>query len=331
MAFPVIDIASINEPEAQLSIAKEITEAARTWGFLLLKNHPIPSADIASMFKLGRDFFMEVPEDEKAPYPINDRYVGYNAPLSDRKKDDKASMWLSGKPGFLPSEGRKALPPYWHDKIDTIEGFKHACYDLVSKLLVCFALAMGLEDRNYFAKAHAEDAGNGNQFRMLCYPSRGNAPLKTTTRMSPHSDSGSVTLLFQNCAGLEVESPSDEWVPAPHIENHILVNLGDALAFWSGGQLKATKHRVTFNSVPHDIERMSMAYFGAAAPDTVLEPLKIDGKKAFDKYETNGLTIPPGITVGEYSKMIMTGIYGTGIHKKREEVGAASTVVQVGA
>lgn len=75
MAFPVIDISAINNPEAQLSIAKEITEAARTWGFLLLKNHPIPSKDVASMFKLGRDFFMEVPESEKAPYPINDRYV----------------------------------------------------------------------------------------------------------------------------------------------------------------------------------------------------------------------------------------------------------------
>lgn len=75
MAFPVIDISSINAPEAQLSIAKEITEAARTWGFLLLKNHPIPSKDVASMFKLGRDFFIDVPEHEKAPYPINDRYV----------------------------------------------------------------------------------------------------------------------------------------------------------------------------------------------------------------------------------------------------------------
>lgn len=75
MAFPVIDISAINEPQAQLSIAKEITEAARTWGFLLLKNHPIPSDDIASMFAMGRDFFINVPEDEKAPYPINDRYV----------------------------------------------------------------------------------------------------------------------------------------------------------------------------------------------------------------------------------------------------------------
>lgn len=240
-------------------------------------------------------------------------------------------MWLSGKPGFLAGEGHKALPPYWHDKIATIEEFKHTCYGLVSKLLVCFALAMNLGDRNYFAKAHAEGAGNGNQFRMLCYPSRGNEPLQTSTRMSPHSDSGSVTLLFQNCAGLDVESPSGEWVQAPHIENHILVNLGDALAFWSGRQLKATKHRVTFNSVPHDVERMSMAYFGAASPDTVLEPLKVDGAEAFEKYEANGLTIPPGITVGEYSKMIMASIYGAGIHEKREDVGGASSVVQVGA
>jgi isopenicillin N synthase-like dioxygenase len=232
MAFPIIDIARIDDPESQLDIAKDITDASRTWGFLLLKNHSIPSENIQEMFRLARDFFVNVPEAEKSPWPINKKSVGYNGPLSDAKKDDKASMWLSGKLGYLKREGNQALPPYWRDKADKIDAFKHTCHSLTIKLLVCFALALDLPDRNYFAKAHAEDVGEGNQFRMICYPSRSNEPSNKTTRMSPHSDSGSVTLLFQTCAGLEVESPSGEgWVPAPHLQNHILVNLGDALAF----------------------------------------------------------------------------------------------------
>lgn len=314
MAFPIIDISRIDDPSAQLDIAREITEASRTWGFLLLKNHPIPTPDVAAMFQLGRDFF-SLPPPQKDPWPINDRYMGYNAPLSDRRKDDKASMWLAGRPGQL-AQNLDALPPYWHDHIAEVEAFKHACHALVIKLLVCFALAMDLPDRNFFAKAHAETQGDGNQFRILSYPARGNAPEDKITRMSPHSDSGSVTLLFQTCSGLEVESPSGDgtWVPAPHLPDHILVNLGDALAFWSGGRLKATRHRVTFGSVPHDVERMSMAYFGAASHETVLEPVKPVGEegKVLQDYRANGVVIRPGVTVGEYLKVIMNNIYGNG-------------------
>ena len=320
MEFPVVDISAINEPQSQSAIAKEITNASQTWGFLLLKNHPIPTQEIDDMFSLGRDFFVSTPENQKTPWPINNRYVGYNGPLSDRKKDDKASMWLSGRPGYL-SESVEALPPYWRQHVDKIEAFKHSCHSLVIKLLRCFALAMDLPDQDYFAKAHAEDAGNGNQFRMLCYPARQNEPLDTTTRMSAHSDSGSVTLLFQTCSGLEVESPTGQWVSAPHLPGEILVNMGDALSMWSGGHLKATKHRVTFEGVPHDLERMSMAYFGAASPETVLEPIRAsEERENIKQYEANGIVIRPGITVGEYGKMIMESIYGSSVAQQADSV-----------
>jgi isopenicillin N synthase-like dioxygenase len=136
--------------------------------------------------------------------------------------------------------------------------------------------------------------------------------------MSEHADSGSVTLLFQTCSGLEVESPTGEWVAAPSIPGHILVNLGDALSFWSGGSLKATKHRVTFAGVPHDQERLTMAYFGKASPETVLEPITIEGRGKIETYESNGMILRPGITVGEYSKRIMEGIYGSSVAPKSE-------------
>ena len=320
MSFPIIDLSRIDDPAAQLEIANKITEASKTWGFLLLKNHAIPTEDVKHLFSLAHAFFA-LPPAEKDPWPINSHYVGYNAPLSDRKKDDKASMWLAGAPGQL-SHSLPALPPFWHAHVAQIEAFKHACHGLVIKLLQCFALALHLPDRDYFAKAHAEDAGNGNQFRLLSYPARSNLQGETTTRMSAHSDSGSVTLLFQTCAGLEVESPSGAWVPAPCIEDHILVNLGDALAFWSGGQLKATKHRVTFGGVPHDVERISMAYFGAASPETVLEPIiSNESGEGMGRYDVNGVVIEPGVTVGEYGRMIMESIYGSGAEKREEGVG----------
>ena len=48
------------------------------------------------------------------------------------------------------------------------------------------------------------------------------------------------------CGGLEVQGMDGEWVPATPIPGTIVVNIGDLMAFWSGGRYKATKHRVRF-------------------------------------------------------------------------------------
>ena len=315
--FPIIDVSQISSPDQQPRIARQITEACSTWGFLLLKNHPIPTSAINSLFNLGHDFF-SLPSSQKDPWPITPQSIGYIGPLSDRLKDDKASMWFGGPPGSLtPSQHGAELPPFWHRHIEEIQAFKHKCHSLVLELLVCFALAMNLPDRDFFASKHREDNERGNALRLLHYPSRDTAPCEGGTRMNAHTDSGSVTLLFQRSAGLEVMSPSGSWVQAPCLDDTILLNLGDALAFWSGRRLRATLHRVTFETVPSGKERQSMAYFCAANPDTVLEPLGNGTAGEVGVYETNGIQIERGVTVGELGQRIMEGIYGNKVKEGR--------------
>lgn len=140
--------------------------------------------------------------------------------------------------------------------------------------------------------------------------------------MSPHTDTGSVTLLFQDAPGLEVESPSGEWVKAPYLENHILLNIGDALSLWSGAQLKATMHRVTHDGVPFDRERLTMAYFGGADPNTVLKPIK-QGSTDIGTYKPNGVTVYPGITVGEYDRLVRKKNLEDRLEQEREQTAAA--------
>ena len=308
--FPIIDISEISSISSQASLAREITQACSKWGFLLLKGHPIPPADISEMFTLGREFFT-LPEPEKDPYPITSKSIGYVGSFKDRGRDDKMSMWFGGEPGTL-SQYEAMLPPFWHDNIKKIEAFKHKCHGLIIKLLECFALALGIPDRNFFANAHREVNGEGNSLRMIMYPSREEKPSfdGLGSRMAEHTDSGSVTLLFQRAPGLEVMSPQGQWVQAPYIEDCILVNLGDTLSFWSGRQLKATLHRVTFDSLSHNRERQTMAYFGKASPETVLQPIKAE--EGSPKYYTNGVELRPGMTVDELNTTIMRGIYGAG-------------------
>lgn len=310
LSFPIIDVSQINDQQSHSRIAQDITQACQRWGFLLLKGHSIPVSDIEEMFSLGKTFFT-LSELEKTGYPITSKSIGYVGSFQDRGKDDKMSMWFGGTPGTL-DRNLDMLPPFWRDYTDKIDAFKHKCHDLIINLLECFALALDLPDPNFFARAHSENVGNGNSLRMIMYPARSEMPTVESlgSRMMPHTDSGSVTLLFQRAAGLEVESPTgDGWVKAPYLENCILVNLGDALSFWSGGQLKATLHRVTFDSLPHDQERQTMAYFGAANPDTILQPILSSGRA--ERYYSNGLELTPGITVGQLSTMVMRNIYGS--------------------
>lgn len=306
--FPIIDISDIADPSHRLAIAEKITAATAEWGFLLLSGHPIPIAEVNEMFTLSHDFFL-LEESKKEPWPLDTATnLGYIGSLKDLKKDDKMSMWFGGPSGAL-IKSKEQLPLYWHDHLARLEDFKSDCHKLVLQLLECFALALDLPEPDFFAKAHDPSLGKGNSLRMLFYPARSEKP-EGSTRMQPHTDSGSVTLLFQQNPGLEVLSPEDKWVAAPCIDEMILINIGDTLAFWSGGQLKATKHRVTFDSLSNEKERQSMAYFGTAAPDTVLEPVVArDGAKV-QKFGYNGVEIEAGITAGRYGDLIMQNIYG---------------------
>lgn len=311
--FPIIDITHISEPSHRRTIAEEITSATAQWGFFLLQGHPIPSSDVKEMFDLSHSFF-SLDESAKEPWPLDHSLnIGYVGSLRDRKKDDKMSMWFGGPTGALVNnKNTERLPPYWHAHTAKVEAFKLRCHTLVLQLLECFALALDLPDTAYFARAHDPAIAKGNSLRMIMYPAREVEP-SGSTRMQPHTDSGSVTLLFQQSAGLEVLSPEGDWIAAPCLEDTILVNVGDTLAFWSGGRLKATRHRVTFEGVPAGMERLSMAYFGAAIPETVLEPVGSDrGSVPEFAYGDNGVQLSKGMTVGEYGDLIMRNIYGTG-------------------
>jgi len=300
----VIDISQLDTDEVRL--ADEITHACKTWGFFLIKNHPIPMDDIEQMFQYSREFFA-LPEDVKAPYPIDRSRTGYVGSFKDKNKDDKASMYFGGVRNSFTAESGN-IPPYWHEKIATVERFRQTCHDLTIKLLRAFAISFKLEP-GFFADGHNPTMEPGSQLRLLHYPARNEKHDPKITRLIAHTDSTSVTLLFQRQQGLDVLSPQGEWFRAPAEKDLILVNLGDALSYWSGSMLKATAHRVTFDGLPADQERYSMAYFCGANNDTKLVPLVADGAKAEDLIGWDGKPVA-GITAGEYAFVQFNDLYG---------------------
>ena len=93
-----------------------------------------------------------------------------------------------------------------------------------------------------------------------------------TLAVGEHTDYGFLTLLRQDeCGGLEARLASGEWVDVPPVAGAIVVNLGDALEFWTNGNVRAARHRV--RPAAAAAPRHSIVLFHAARDDADLAPL----------------------------------------------------------
>jgi isopenicillin N synthase-like dioxygenase len=141
-------------------------------------------------------------------------------------------------------------------------------------VLMC-ALARGLGlPETAFVQAFE---GGISTLRFIRYPVRDMTKLDPALRAgdgymlgAPHVDSGFATLLAQDgVAGLELETRSGAWIGVPPTEGTLVVNFGKLLERWTGGAVRATRHRV----IGSGRERFSIPFFYEPAVDAVIAPL----------------------------------------------------------
>lgn len=104
-------------------------------------------------------------------------------------------------------------------------------------------------------------------------------------RAGAHSDYGSLTLLFRQPSdqgGLQVlrqdDSAGPTWIDVPCLPNAIVVNIGDALEFWTAGRLRSTVHRVAFpRNAKENVARLSIPVFIQPDRNVVLAPIGVRG------------------------------------------------------
>jgi isopenicillin N synthase-like dioxygenase len=90
----------------------------------------------------------------------------------------------------------------------------------------------------------------------------------------PHVDSGFVTLLAQDgVAGLQAEDAAGQWVDVPPAEGTLVVNFGGLLERWTGGRIRATRHRVLGLGRP----RFSVPFFYEPSADATIRTLPLPG------------------------------------------------------
>ncbi|KAL9134597.1 MAG: hypothetical protein Q9175_004211, partial [Cornicularia normoerica] len=152
------------------------------------------------------------------------------------------------------------------------EGFREVYGEYVEKMLelgtaVVRAMGLALGDgmEEVFLKSTRKSAW---VMRAIGYPP---LPEDGTTgkdeggvSCGAHSDYGCVTLLLADetkgalQAWVETEGEEGRWVDVDPVEGALVVNIGDMMSRWSGGEWKATRHRVVHKGGGY---RVSVPFF----------------------------------------------------------------------
>jgi isopenicillin N synthase-like dioxygenase len=157
---------------------------------------------------------------------------------------------------------------------DELPGFKQFCDQLYAQcmklgdtLMQLIAISMNLPEDFFKAMFHP----TLSTLRFLHYPRRASTNSDEIQLSGPaHTDSGFVTLLFQDdVGGLEVCDEMGRWVPVVPIKDAIIVNIGDLLSRWSNNKLVATLHRVRATQA----DRYSIPFFYEPSYDASIDPI----------------------------------------------------------
>jgi len=190
-----------------------------------------------------------------------------------------------------------------------MQAYFTACASLLHTVLSALSLVLDVPSPG-LGPTHSESLF---QLRLLHYPAILASELSKNqrSRITAHSDFGTLTLLFQDeVGGLEIEDPHYPGLfrAAEPVDGSVLVNMGDLMARWSNGRWKSSVHRVWLPArfqQDEDVvvpQRYSIPVFAMPNLDTVIEALPgcwgKDRPKLFEK-----------VTAGEYVKMRMAALY----------------------
>ena len=204
-----------------------------------------------------------------------------------------------------------------------MQNFWDVCYVVQQDVFEAIAIGLHLDNAAILADMHLHQV---NEMRLTHYPEIKLADLESDgtsqkTRISPHTDFGSITFLFQDSVGgLEAEDQQAKGVFRPVEPGEIdemILNAGDCMQFWTANRIPAARHRVhapsTAKSVtepgggvqkahPDEVlsERFSVAFF--TTPDRTASLQTLNPEWFSEKYSTT-------MTAGEFQLSRSSGTY----------------------
>ena len=281
---PIIDVGAAlgGDAAARATVAKAIGKAGSTSGFFVITGHGVSPDLVARMEAVSLEFFA-LPTEVKERYsttpgdPTIRGWYGTPSYVSGSEDletaPDLCELYTAcrlGEPGVAtvaslgddyevwsrpnqwPTEV-EAFRPTWLEYYGVLEA-------LAAEIMRFFALALAL-DEGFFDDKIDDHITN---LVVNHYPPVDGEPLPGQWRKGPHSDWGTLTVLYQDgTGGLEVfDRDEDEWMTVPVVPGSFVVNVGDLMEVWTNDRWRSSKHRVPVPSAEtRSTARISIPYF----------------------------------------------------------------------
>lgn len=266
------------------AVVASVGEAFRTSGFMYAENHGMAYDDVLRQFAIGQYAFNNVePQDKdrfKADIIKTGSFVGYKA-QGHWKLDgvqDRIEQLNFGSQSFSLEARKRLFPESLQPLIPEILEFARYNHGVIlRKILSVLSRVLKLPADTLWKLSENPEEKGLDLLRYAMYHTPDSADDKTSggVRLQGHTDFNSVSILWsQPITSLEVLMPDDRWRLVKHRDNALVLNMGDAMHFLSGGYFKATIHRVV--APPEDqahYERLGVFYFALFNRDVSLRPL----------------------------------------------------------
>ncbi|KAI9680231.1 MAG: hypothetical protein M1822_007230 [Bathelium mastoideum] len=284
--FPIIDYSRLVSTDAITSSIEKakLFQSFQDVGFVYLKASVFTDDFMSTIFSHIHKLFA-LPEEQKLAIEGGEKsaFRGWFAPVRTARNpesaDQKEAYGLGNdadptRPNIWPQD----WPEFRHD----CSRFFEECFQMHLEILRALTENVGLARETLVPSVQAKDSYTA----LLYYPETTVESFNQRVRSAPHTDFGTLTLLFNDSiGGLQVRNKQGEWTDAPPIPGHAIVNVADLLSRWFNNRLKSTEHRVVApavemrrladgsvtNVVP---ARYAIAWFGHPNRDAVIKPLE---------------------------------------------------------
>jgi isopenicillin N synthase-like dioxygenase len=294
MDLPIVNVrALVGGTEDRNSVAMELREACREFGFFYIVEHGVDSALQHQLEQVSRIFFQQS-LDEKMQISMSRGgrawrgYFPVGGELTSGQPDLKEGIYFGAELDQHHPLVRAGTPLHGSNLFPAgIAGFREAVLDYIAAmtrlghaLMSGVSVSLGLEE-SYFANAYTSDPLI--LFRIFNYPARSDySSREYIYGVGEHTDYGFLTILKQDMSGgLQVKTKS-RWIDVTPIPNSFVCNIGDMLDRLTGGLYLSAPHRVQH---PPDHDRLSFAFFFDPNFNAEVKPLHIGAELRDNKAE----------------------------------------------
>ena len=206
---------------------------------------------------------------------------------SEGNKDRFESYGLAKD--YLVGIRQSSCPAVMNESISTVRSYTELAHSVITAILGRLDGPLDLPSGT-MANLHRIMEPAECQTRVLKYPPQPAGD--NLSSLVPHTDFGSITLLFNKLGGLQILPPQETsaWKYVRPISGHAIINLGDAMVKLTRGLLRSNVHRVT--SAPGaqaEYPPFSLAYLARPADTTLMKGLE-------------GSSVIPKLAEGEVEK-----------------------------